>query len=636
MCGITGIILKQPNSLHLSQTLERMSTAIAHRGPDGEGFMTVSSAGIKAHAGSKGKIQSASSLPYLVQENIQSAKEPFLGFGHRRLAILDLSPTGHQPMSSANGDYWITFNGEIYNYLELKSELLSLGHHFFSESDTEVIIAAYKQWGMDCVNRFNGMWSFCLFDVRQNTCFASRDRLGVKPFYYCDNTQFFAFASEQKAFLKSGLITKKVSEKHLHDYLLNGNTEQEPDNFFEGIQELMPGFNLHYDMATHCIRTQAYFHLRVQIQNTNQHLSNAALIQKIEYHLEKAVRLRLRSDVEVGTCLSGGIDSSVLAVLMAEQTQKPVHCFTSVFKNETFNEEQYADLVSQKINAKHYKTEPQLSGFLQEVDTLIYSQDVPIWDTSTYAQFKVMQLAHHHHIKVVLDGQGADELFGGYHHHFVAQWNQLIREGQTMAALRGISDSGKTISQPFVFYAKEKIKQNIHLNRKNVGSFFNKEFIQMYPVQNPVVYFESLNDQLIHDIYTSRLKSFLKCEDRCGMWHSVESRTPFSDDIELITLLFSFDGQRKIQQGISKYLLREAVKTKLPPQIYSRFDKKGFETPMQRWMKEIHEEVLLEIKSSNFHFVDNNQLAKADPSNQYHNKLLFKLFVLSKWHKVFA
>jgi asparagine synthase (glutamine-hydrolysing) len=337
----------------------------------------------------------------------------------------------------------------------------------------------------------------------------------------------------------------------------------------------------------------------------------------------------------VGTCLSGGIDSSALAITIAEITEQPFYCFTSVFKGQAFNEEHFADAVARKIHARHVKTEPQLEGFIKEADALIYSQDVPIWDTSTYAQYKVMELAKQNHIKVVLDGQGADELFGGYHHHFAAKWNNLLSRGKIFSAMNEISESKKTIANPFSFYIKERFKHQNNYGLRYITPFLKKEFVRSYPARNPYIYVSDVNRQLISDIYDTRLKSFLKCEDRCGMWHGVESRTPFSDDIELISLLFSFNGNKKIKKGISKYLLREALKTKLPPEIYTRYDKKGFETPMQQWMQQMRPQLLAAIKAADFSFVDYRNLEKMKPGNALHNKLLFKLFVLSRWTELF-
>jgi len=637
MCGIAGIILKQRSGIDLPEKIATMTNAISHRGPDGEGFLI---AGENAAIPCFNTLQQnyqRKDLNYIPKTNLNNADQnSFLAFGHRRLSIIDLSETGHQPMCSKNEKHWIVFNGEIYNYIEVREELKKLGHIFISESDTEVILQAYKQWGNTCVERFNGMWAFCIYDAEKQICFASRDRFGVKPFYYANTNTVFCFASEQKAFVKAGFIVPKIDPNALHNYLVNGLLETSTTNFFEGISELMPGNNLVFDLRNHDIKTSSYYHLKDHINLKNDHLNEKELIEKVSFAFENSVKLRLRSDVEVGTCLSGGIDSSALAVSISEITKQPLYCFTSVFRNNPINEEHFADSVAKKIKAKHFKTEPTLEGFLKEADDLIYSQDVPIWDTSTYAQYKVMQLAKQNNIKVVLDGQGADELFAGYHHHFLAKWNNLFAQGNYRLAMNEISLSKKTITNPLQFYLKEKVKQKNYLNKKHFRSFFKTEFLNSSEIKNPSVYFDSVNEQLVDDIYNTRLKSFLKCEDRCGMWHSVESRTPFADDVELINLLFSFNGNKKIKEGVSKHLLREAVKDKLPQEIYTRYDKKGFETPMNQWMKKMRPQILSEIKAVNFEFVNYKDLESTDAENNFHNKLLFKLFVLSRWQKLFS
>jgi asparagine synthase (glutamine-hydrolysing) len=637
MCGIAGIILKQKVNFNLNKKIATMTDTISHRGPDGEGFILASEQIITPYFNSLQQSYHRTDLNYIPKTSLQTSEtNSFLAFGHRRLSIIDLSETGHQPMCNAEGKTWITFNGEIYNYIEIKTELKKTGHIFISESDTEVVLAAYKEWGSNCVDKFNGMWAFCIYDSEKQLCFASRDRLGVKPFYYVNDKDLLAFASEQKAFIKADLISAKINNDALHNYLINGLVEINTNNFFEGINELMPGNNLVYNLKTHSIKITTYYNLTEHITLANDTLSEKELIDKIAYTFENSVKLRLRSDVEVGTCLSGGIDSSALAVTISEITKQPLYCFTSIFKDQSINEEHFADSVAKKIHAKHFKIEPTLDGFLNEVDSLIYSQDVPIWDTSTYAQYKVMELAKKNNIKVVLDGQGADELFGGYHHHFLAKWNNLFSQGHYASGMNEIFESKRTISDPLQFFIKEKIKQKKYFNKKHFNLFFKPEFLNSAEIKNPSVYFNSVNEQLVDDIYQTRLKSFLKCEDRCGMWHSVESRTPFADDIELINLLFSFNGNKKIKKGVSKYLLREAVKNKLPEEIYKRYDKKGFETPMQQWMQKLRPQLLSEIKTANFDFVNYSGLEKTELNNTFHNKLFFKLFVLSRWKKLFS
>jgi asparagine synthase (glutamine-hydrolysing) len=633
MCGIGGIINRQPGSKNFSKQLAEMSRVLQHRGPDGEGFFAASSTSNNSYYLSL-QPAASSGLPWLpkalLPEDLSAAKLMFL---HRRLSIIDLSAGGHQPMCNADTTVWLTFNGELYNYIELKKELQQKGHTFFTQSDSEVLIAAYLEWGTDCPSHFNGMWAFCIYDSRNNTCFASRDRLGVKPFYFCETEHFFAFASEQKALVKSGLIAAKASESAMADFLLDGALEREPQNFFEGIVELFPGSNLIYNVNTHQFKTQQYYNLREHISSENEPLSDKTLSSLIWEKLDNAVQLRLRSDVEVGTCLSGGIDSSALAVTMERHSLKPIHCFTAVFKSDSFNEEGFAESVALKIRAQHHKTEPTLPEFLRDIDDLIYSQDVPIWSSSTYAQYRVMQLAKKNGIKVVLDGQGADELFAGYHHHFIAHWDALRAEKKYKVLFKELFTIGKSISLPFVFYAKQLLKRKLRPD-KQLESFFAAKFIASKS-NNSQSNCIGVNAQLLDDIYVSRLKIFLKCEDRAGMWHSVESRTPFSDDVHLIEAAFSFNGERKLKNGISKYHLREAVKPFLPEEIYTRYDKIGFETPMKKWVIEAQDMMRKEILDANFSFITPAAIQKIQLNNTKQNALFFRLFALARWKKIF-
>lgn len=636
MCGIAGIIRKHGATTLTARQLVSMSRALRHRGPDGEGFIFGDSQSVTPYNGELKNQIHQKELPYSPHQSVDAAPDHFtFGFAHRRLSIIDLSESGHQPMCDSAKQCWITFNGEVYNYIELREELRALGHRFISESDTEVVLAAYRQWGSDCVQRFNGMWAFCIYDPAQQRFFASRDRLGVKPFYYSDTAQGLVFASEQKAFVAAGIASAEVNRESLGRYIVNAQLENSTFNFFEGIQELWPGHNLELDLRSGNVQLRRYYHLSEQINLNNEALSEAALIEKIEAALEQAIRLRLRSDVEVGACLSGGIDSSVLCGYISRLTQHPLHCFTSVFKQAGINEEAFANAMAAKAGAIHKKTEPNAEGFIEQLDALVYALDAPIWDTSTYAQFKVMELASQNNIKVVLDGQGADELFGGYHHHYIAKWNNLISRGKLVSAMTDIGKSGISIASPYVFFAKQKAKQWLGAGQQHLSLLLNDDFLRDFRPER-VNYQNDVNAQLLDDIYVSRLKSFLRCEDRCGMWHSVESRTPFSDDPDLFALLFSFDPNRKIKNGVSKHLLREAGKNLIPEVIYKRYDKKGFETPMQEWMKLMRKQMLEEITGARFDFVKSQNLQRSNPNDVKQNKLLFRLFILARWHKVFS
>jgi asparagine synthase (glutamine-hydrolysing) len=640
MCGISGIVLKNASSLNLKDSVFRMSQSIKHRGPDGEGFLFASEQACTPVASKDTETSKGGQLNYLPQKNIDELDHSYqLALAHRRLSIIDLTDSGHQPMANKEGKIWITFNGEIYNYLELKKELESLGHQFISTSDTEVIIHAYQEWDTECLDKFNGMWSFCIYDCDKKRLFCSRDRFGVKPFYYTNTDKCFAFASEQKALIKGGIIKAEIDERALHDYFINNRIEAEETNFFKDINELRPGHYLIYELQDHSLETIPYYKLDPDYDYKTDLISDKELISEVREALTSAVNLRLRSDVPVGSCLSGGIDSSALAVLMSGHQKDPVYFFTSVFKNDPADESHYAELVAKKVNGIYKTSEPTEAGLMSELETLVYSQDVPIWDTSTYAQFKVMELAKQNKIKVVLDGQGADELFAGYHHHFVAKWNYYFSYGNVFKLISELNKSKKTIASPYKLFLKEKLKSLHNSHLAAIDQYFKKEFVNSDKVINPVKYFDSVNDQLAFDIEKARLKAFLKCEDRCGMWHSVESRTPFSDDIDLIRLMFSINGNRKIQNGTSKFFLREALKDKLPAEIYSRYDKKGFETPMAKWIGNNQKQIFEMVESHKLPFVNLDTLKKTFSDKAQTPKevtLLFKFYVYCLWKKSFS
>ncbi|MGZ3884852.1 MAG: asparagine synthase (glutamine-hydrolyzing), partial [Bacteroidia bacterium] len=356
MCGISGIWLKQTSSGDLKDTIYKLSQTLKHRGPDGEGFMLASSTETIAFASEDTPEFKNRTLNYSPHQHLKNAGSEFnLAFGHRRLSIIDLSDTGHQPMADKEGGLWITFNGEIYNYIELRKELEAFGHRFISSSDTEVILAAYKQWGTACQAKFNGMWAFCIYDRKKQLLFCSRDRFGVKPFYYTDNADLFAFASEQKAFIKSGLLPFSVNDKAIHDHLVNERIEAEPESFFKGILELFPGHQLVADLKQKTISVLKWYTLKFEYDPATDALSDDTIIQRIREKLERAVELRLRSDVPVGSCLSGGIDSSVIAGLIRKHSKHPLYLFTSMFANDESDESRFAELVAKKVNG-NYKT----------------------------------------------------------------------------------------------------------------------------------------------------------------------------------------------------------------------------------------------------------------------------------------
>lgn len=626
MCGIAGIISKN-NSVSLKDTIFAMSQAIKHRGPDGEGFAFFSKIhSVSVYSDDTPRINKESHSflfnPNTSIQNIESNYE--IAFAHRRLSIIDLTESGHQPMCDTKGDYWITFNGEVYNYIELREELKNKGHVFVTQTDTEVVLEAYKEWGFECLQKFNGMFAFALFDKKNNQLFCARDRVGVKPFYYSNTDSAFAFASEYKAFIKSKSVAFEINEVQQFDFIVNGNLENTEQSLFKGIYELKPSHYLVYNLNSHTFRISNYYDLPT---NTLSVKSESEMIDIIEEKLLKSIHLRLRSDVEIGSCLSGGLDSSIIAgVAKHLQPNKQMKLFTAIFPDESFDETNYAKQVADFVGANWKTVSPTADEFFRDIESLNYFQDLPIWSTSTYSQHRVMKLAFENKIKVVLDGQGADELFGGYSHHYMALWKEKI-------SFKSINESKQTIANPYKLFGKVLLKDAFSLS-VNYSNYFNSDKKHFAKSKNEKLAF-TLNDQLTID-YHGRLKSYLKCEDRCSMAFGIESRVPFADDLELVNFIFSIEGNMKIQKGISKYLLREASKKYIPNSIYSRRDKIGFETPVQKWLMP-HKNQILDLINSELNFLNMDYLtSNFDEVLKHKPNFVVRLYSLVIWKKVYS
>ena len=629
MCGIAGIIHKQKED-SIKDSIFDMSQAIKHRGPDGEGFTFFSeSIEIPAYSNDTPKVNIESNrFLFNPKKGLKDVSSNYhMAFAHRRLSIIDLSESGHQPMCDMSSNYWITFNGEIFNYLELKAELKEKGHQFLTQTDTEVILAAYKEWGTNCLEKFNGMFALALYDKLKQEVFCARDRVGVKPFYFINTATTFAFASEQKAFLKSKLIPFAINESQQIDFILNAELETEEQSLFKNIYELKPSHYLIFNLKTFDLNIKSYYDINL---NSNHHSSESEIIDTIESKLKHAIDLRLRSDVEIGSCLSGGLDSSIIAGMIRQlQPAKSTQLFTAIFPHETFDESNYAKEVANFVNGNWHTVSPNETDFFNDIEKLNYSQDLPIWSTSTYSQYRVMKLASENHIKVLLDGQGADELFGGYAHHYFSLWKEL----PLVSTFKSINDARQSIRHPFLNFGKQLLKENLHIGF-DYSSYFHSPLNQI--AKPRTIHFKNtLNEQLKTD-YFGNLKSFLKCEDRCSMAFGIESRVPFADDVELVDYIFSVQGNKKIKNGVSKYLLREATKNYIPEKIYKRTDKVGFETPVEKWLTNYQSEIL-DVITHQLDFINHQQL-KDNFTKLLSQKPTFvlRLYSLAIWKKVFS
>lgn len=625
MCGINGFIVKKGPAPHTQNWLQKANTIIRHRGPDGDGFALFSNSGYSVYY-DQIKPKQTQSFCYIPQKPFEISSEHFkVGFSHRRLAILDTSAAGHQPMCDVSQRYWITYNGEIYNYIEIRNELIALGYCFYTQSDTEVILQAFAHWNTQALNRFKGMFAFALYDTENACVYFCRDGLGVKPLYYFNTPEALFFSSEQKTFTQSGLLSVRAHPAAQQHFLLNGEPETPQCNFFEQVTEHLPGTISVFQLNTNTINTSTFFNISdIQVPVAQNY---AIVTNETRKKVELSIVQHMRSDVAIGTCLSGGLDSSIILNVMAKYHPKPLHCFTARFSGSSADEWSYAQAASKSLNVHAIAVEPQQDEFNRDLNSMLYALDAPIWDTSTYAQFRVMQAAQTQGIKVVLDGQGADELYAGYDHYFISYWRYLLSNFKIFKAIKHLQNSHKSIPQPFILLFKDVIKQ--HFLPPTAHRYLNSDYLASYKpdIQDPVSVLASQK----HDLTQQRLFSFLRCEDRCSMWHSVESRTPFSDDPDLIYHALKISDEAKFRFGIRKSVLRDAFADLIPSAIYNRTDKKGFETPFETWFDLNWNSWKTELIDRRFDCVNQQQLERIKPQSQREKRMLFRLFILKRW-----
>jgi asparagine synthase (glutamine-hydrolysing) len=660
MCGITGIISLSSFVTGLTGAVQRMNAHIAHRGPDGEGFLAVDANGNATALFGKDTPQALCHLPHphSPQQHAKAfATIPRFVFGHRRLAIIDISAAGHQPLCTADKQLWITYNGELYNYIGLRAELESSGVRFHTHTDTEVVLEAYRAWGENCLTRFNGMFAFVLWDRAKERLFAARDRFGVKPFYYYRDANVFCFASEQKALRQNPLVHTSLRMEAVADYFAGSEIEYQPQSFFENILELFPGSALSIDLRSNEVNEWTWYSLTINRQFAKPAPERfAAHVELVRERLYEAIRLRMRADVPVGACLSGGIDSSAIAGIMADVVRnhgnvnvgERMKLFTAVFDEARIDERRWAQEVVARTQAEWHTVQPQPQELLADLEELIYSQDVPIWSTSTYAQHRVMKLAAQNGIRVLLDGQGGDELFAGYHPYFRAYWSELLHHGE-LSTLR--SEMNAFNGPALNFWLREQLKQRtipalpagmrkkIMLRAYSEFRYLNPALIESYVQRRNTRTPRTLNEMLRGELVNTRLKGYLKCEDRCSMWHSVESRTPFADDHLLIETVFALPGSMKIRAGYTKALLREAAAPWLPETIRTRRDKMGYATPNNQWITQLRHEFRPYFEQD-FDGIFNKELLLNEyerlfsPQGDVDTGRVFKFIAFAVWRKV--
>jgi len=553
MCGVIGFNWKD------ELLLNQMCKAIKHRGPDGKGI-------------------------YLDDK---------VSLGHNRLDILDKSGTDKQPMSDENNAIVLTYNGRVYNFPQIREELIAKGYKFKSRSDAEVILHAYEEYGTDCVQHFNGMWAFCIYDKTKNMLFLSRDRFGIKPLYYYFDGERFIFSSEIKAILEHD-VPRKENRGVIFDYLYFNLTDHSEETFFKDIKRLMPSHNMIFDLSDRKLKISRYYDIT---KNTVESANDPGKIKDL---FTDAVNRALVSDVAMGSCLSGGIDSSSIVVTMRNiDPDVQIKTFSMKFPGEAMDESLYQRAVYEKVNSVNYGVTPQPSELIEDLHELFMTQEEPFSGTSVYGQYRIMKLANETGIKVLMDGQGADQVLSGssyfngyYYYEMLKQFDvaQLFRE-----ASQYYSKSKSLI--PLVYLGLRmtpgELKRYLYNHQK--APYLSRRFLEENADREDMRWhISSLQEAAYSSILFYALPHLLRFVDKNSMRFSIESRVPFLDHT-LAEYLLSMPNELRVSDGTSKYAFRLAMQDELPESVLARHDKIGFETPEEKWLKD--ESVVPIVKS---------------------------------------
>jgi len=599
MCGIAA--LYEPSApAWLSATTRRMATLVRHRGPNGEGlvFFLPRDSSLKAH------VVASPETPVGIITQPEPQPGSTLALGHRRLSILDLSTAGHQPMADATGELWITFNGEIYNYREIRTELAMHGHVFHTGTDTEVILAAYRQWGEECLHHFNGMFAFVIVDCRRGHVFAARDRFGIKPLYLWPTPSGgLALASEIKQFSAHPAWRARLNGQAAYDFLNWGITDHTSSTLFADVSQLRGGEFLSCPLAElPRAKPRRWYELKPTPFSGN--LATAG--ERFRELLDDSVRLRLRADVPVGSCLSGGLDSSAIVCAMQAQlaesgSSASQNTFSAYSNVARFDERKFIEDVIKKTGAIPHHLVPDPSRMLTELDELIWHQDEPFGSTSIYAQWCVYRQAREAGVLVMLDGQGADEALGGYHGYFGVRLAGLLAQGRLptfcreSAALKNLQ--AMSYGQQLRLVANELLPSPVaDFLRGLIGrTTRNPDFIDIRRLGASPRELHRVTTDLrdpVRSLCRAQLLSLnlpmlLHWADRDSMAHGVESRLPFLD-YRLVEFCLGLPEDHKISEGWTKRVLREGLRNRLPETVRLRRDKLGFATAEEVWMRESH------------------------------------------------
>ena len=601
--------------------------AMQHRGPDDEGL------------------------------EVESVAGGTLALGHKRLSIIDLSPGGHQPMHSHDGRYTIVYNGEIYNYKELRKELRGLGHLFRTESDTEVLMAAWAQWGAGCLVRLTGMFAFAMFDRQAQTLTLARDAFGIKPLYYSVEPGTFSFASELPALMAVSAGPPRLNLQRAHDYLVWGSYDDQAGSFYEGVLHLPPGHWAAYSFDDKVLSAPVRWWWPSVQERRDLSLEHAA--GQLRDMFLTNVRLHLRSDVPLGAALSGGIDSSALVCAMRLlEPEAPIHTFTFVARGTAVDEEHWADAIIRHTGATAHKVVVAPEEMARDIDAMILAQGEPFGSTSIYAQYRVFQLAREKGITVTLDGQGADELLAGYRHYahgrmaslldraeygkllrFMWEWSKWPGRGLRLGARMALRKAFREGRLPFM-----KWKHGPQTMKWLNTAYLDARGVSPIPVTGaaapPDARGRRLASTLRNDLTSQGLQSLLRHGDRNAMHWSLESRVPFLTT-DMAEFLLSLPEHYLISQtGETKTVFRHAMRGIVPDAILDRRDKIGFVTPEQDWLRSLGDTTLKWVEAANdIPFLDAGSLR--DELNGAFNQrgnfdwTAWRLLNFCRWYELF-
>ena len=613
MCGIFGYIGNKSGNLDLKKIMDK----IDHRGPDSEGFLQFYPKRDK----------------FLKSPKITD-NEYKIAFGFKRLSIIDIGNHSDQPFSDENENYHIIFNGEIYNYIEIRKDLISKGFSFSTKSDTEVLLKSYMHWGVKCFSKFNGMWACLILDKVKNKLIISRDRFGIKPLYYHRSNDGYYFASEIKQFFEAGIL-KDINENVIKDFLEKNIIDSDNQTFFSKIFHFPKSCFAEIDIVeTESTKFITHKYWNLEKNESFSKLSYEAAKIKFYDLFKQSVKLRFRSDVKIGSCLSGGLDSSSIVSVAATIYKNKINSFTSKFDIPKYDETLYVNEIVKKFtNVIPKFCQLNEKTFLNQFEKVLHHQDEPFGSMSILAQWEVMKLANKNNVKVLLDGQGGDELLAGYRKFYFFYLKELLMNFKFIEFFREVFNLLN--NKDFNFFDTNQIYRYLGLNKNS--NFYSKVGEKLKSNSKIGVFSaNSLDERAKLDIEYYSYPPLLRFEDRNSMAFSIETRVPFMD-FKVVEFLYSIPSSYKIRNGFTKYILRDALDKILPEKIQKRKSKLGFSTPQDKWMQsELFDYFKNYFKNMKNPYLDSiqifNEFEKIS-NESYDSDIFFRIFCFDKWYQ---